>query len=65
MSNRFVGTLARIEAARVAGLLDNATEQIRLLDEAESLAQFMSAGRFLDQIAEMRAHGKKAAAGGS
>ena len=65
MSNRFVGTLARIEAARVAGLLDNATEQIRLMDEAESLAQFMSAGRFLDQIAEMRADWKKAAAGGS
>lgn len=65
MTNRFVGALARIDGARVAGLLDNSSEQTRLLDEAESLAQFMGAERLLDQIAEMRADGKDAAAAGS
>lgn len=65
MSNRFGAADSRIEAARVAGLLGQEDDRIRLLDEAEALSQFMGAGRLLNQIANMRTDGTKAAAGGS
>ena len=65
MSNRFGAADSRIEAARVAGLLGQEDDRVRLLDEAETLAQSMGAGRWLDQIAKMRTDGKKAVAGGS
>ena len=65
MSHRFLGTIARVEAARVAGLLDMRDHQIRLLDEAQSLAEGMRAQRFLDQITAMRGEGRKATASGS
>jgi hypothetical protein len=65
MAHRFLGTIARIDAARVAGLIDRSQEQTRLLDEAESLADGMRAQRFLDQITAMRGEGQKATASGS
>jgi hypothetical protein len=64
MVNRFLGTLARIDAARVAGLLQKDEEKSRLLDEAEVIAEVMRARRFLDQIAEMRDEGRETAAAG-
>ncbi len=65
MANRFLGTIARIDAARVAGLLLRGEEQARVLDEAEPLAAAMGARRFLDQITEMRNEGQEATASGS
>jgi class 3 adenylate cyclase/tetratricopeptide (TPR) repeat protein len=65
MAHRFLGTMARIDAARVAGPLDRGEEQARLLDEAEPLAAGMGAQRLLDQIAAMRGEGRKATASGS
>ena len=64
MVNRFGGACARIEAARVTGPLAKSEEGIRWLEEAETMAQSMGAGRLLDQIAEMRTGGKKTAATG-
>ena len=62
MSNRFLGTVGRIEAARVAGLLGKGEDHVRLLDEAESLGDAMGARRFLDQIIEMRGEAHEASA---
>jgi hypothetical protein len=64
MSNRFGAADSRIEAARVAGLLGQDDDRIRLLDEAEALCHFMGAGLMLDQITALRAGGEKAAATG-
>lgn len=64
MSNRFVGTMARIEAARVAGRLGIEAEQTKLLAEAETLAREMGANRLLDQIADLRADGHETAVAG-
>ena len=64
MANRFGGACVRIEAARVAGLLARSEDGTRWLAEAEALAQSMGAGRLLQQVAEMRTGGKKAAATG-
>ncbi|MGH8928639.1 MAG: AAA family ATPase [Acidimicrobiia bacterium] len=65
ISNRFGAARARIDAARVGGQLGREEERIALLNEAASLADSIGARRLLDQIAEMRADGKKAAARGS
>ena len=65
MSNRYAATMARIEAARVAGLLGKEDEQMALLHEARSHAKAMAARRLLDQITSLSAKGKKAATGGN
>jgi hypothetical protein len=65
MSDRFLGTMARINAARVARLLGRDEDEAKLLDEAEPLATMMGAQRFVDEIAAMRGDGRKAAASGS
>lgn len=65
MNNRFLGMIARLDAARVAGLLQNDGEKSKLLDEAGSLAVIMGAQRILDLITEARGEGRKAAASGS
>lgn len=65
MGHRFLGTLARIDAARVTGLLDQQEEQARLLDAAEQLANGMAAQRLLDEIVEMRGRGRRATAAGT
>ena len=64
MADRFLGTVARIDAARVAGLLERTTEKANLLDEAEAIAATMGARRFLDQITELRGDGRTAAVSG-
>ena len=63
-SNRFLGTVARLDAARNARHLDLAVEAAKLLAEAEQLAESMGARRWLDQIAEMRIKAHPAAASG-
>jgi len=65
MAHRVLGTLARIDAARVAGLLDQDDEQSRLLDEAEQMAAGMGAQRLIDEVVEMRGKGRKATATGT
>lgn len=64
MSYRFLGLVARIGAARIAGLLDMREDQTRLLDQAQSLADNMRAQRFVDEITAMRGNGQKTAASG-
>jgi ATP/maltotriose-dependent transcriptional regulator MalT len=65
MAHRLLGTLARIDAARVAGLLDQDEEQGKLLDEAEQMAAAMAAQRLIDEIVEMRGGGRQASASGT
>ena len=65
MSNRLLGTMARIDAARVSGLLENEDDQAILLDQAEALAVTMGAQRFLTRISEMRGESRQAATSGS
>jgi predicted AAA+ superfamily ATPase len=65
MAHRFLGTMARLNAVRVARLLGRDDDQAKLLDEAESLATKMGAQRFLEEIAAMRGEGRKAATSGS
>jgi hypothetical protein len=65
ISNRFAATMARNEAARVAGLLGKEGEQIALIEGAKAQAQAMGSRRLLDQIASLSADGKRAATGGT
>jgi tetratricopeptide (TPR) repeat protein len=65
ISNRFAATMARIEAARVAGLLGKEDERMGFLDEAKSQAKAMGARRLIDQIISLAGDGKKEATGGS
>jgi tetratricopeptide (TPR) repeat protein len=58
MSHRFGGTMARIEAARVAGIQAHDDDKARLLVEAESLARSMTAKRLLALIADLRTTGQ-------
>jgi class 3 adenylate cyclase/tetratricopeptide (TPR) repeat protein len=65
MGHRFLGTIARINAARVAGLRGEGEERERLLGEAEPMATRMGARRFLEEIAAMRGDGRTATAAGN
>ena len=65
MSNRLLGTMARIDGARVTGLLENEDDQAILLDEAEALAVAMGAQRFVTRIRDMRGETRQAATSGS
>lgn len=65
IENHFNGTTARIDAARMAGLLGKDDERITLLETAKKDAEKMGARRLLDQMASLSTGGKKAAAGGT
>jgi class 3 adenylate cyclase/tetratricopeptide (TPR) repeat protein len=60
MSNRFGAATARIEAARVAGLLGHHDDKALWLEEAESAARAMKASRLLDLISDLRREGVEA-----
>ena len=64
IANRFSATMARIDAARVAGLLGKDSDRAALLESAKSDAERMGARRLLDLMASLSADGRKAAAGG-
>jgi class 3 adenylate cyclase len=64
MENRFGATVTRIDAARIAGLLERDDERIALLETAKKDAERMGAHRLLDLMASLSTDAKKAATGG-